>query len=68
MHRRSAFQNKPSPRSATPLVVAIVGLVAAIASFAVSDENLSATLFGSGLITAAFCLFYWVVNPKEGAD
>ncbi len=68
MRRRSTVPNKPSERGAIPLLTAILGLFAAVASFAVADENLAATLCGSGLITAGFCLFYWIVNPANGID
>ena len=56
---------RPSePRSAIPLVVAIIGLLATVASFGINDENVGATIFGSGLITAIFCVFYWIISPK----
>jgi hypothetical protein len=58
MKRRRIQQERPE-RSPTPLVVAILGLLAAIASFYVHNENASATLLGSGLITAAWCMIYW---------
>ena len=53
-------------RSPVPLVVAIGGLLAAIASFYIRNESVSATLLGIGLITAAWCMIYWVAyTPSD---
>jgi len=55
-------------RSPVPLVVAILGLLGAIASFYVRNEGVSATLLGSGLITAGWCLVYWVAYTPSGDE
>jgi hypothetical protein len=53
-------------RSPVPLVVAIVGLLAAVGSFYVKNEGLSGTLLGSGLITAAWSVLYWAAyTPSD---
>ncbi len=57
---RSRIPHRDPERSPIPLVVAIGGLLAAIASFYVRNEGVSATLLGLGLITAGWCLIYWV--------
>ena len=48
----SRIRHESPERSPVPLVVAILGLLAAIASFYVTNEGVSATLLGSGLISA----------------
>jgi len=48
----SRIRHESPERSPVPLVVAILGLLAAIASFYVRNEGVSATLLGSGLISA----------------
>jgi len=65
--KRSRTRRERSPeRSPVPLVVAILGLVAAVASFYVRNEGVSATLLGSGLITAGWCVIYWVAyTPSQ---
>ena len=68
MGKWSPFRNEPAERSAIPLVVAICGLVAAVSSFWLNNEDLSTNVFGCGLISAGWCIFYWIVNPKEGMD
>jgi len=64
--KRVRIRRGTPERSPVPLVVAIVGLLAAIASFYVKNESLSATLLGSGLITAAWCVLYWAAyTPSD---
>lgn len=55
-------------RSSVPLVVAIVGLIAAAGSFAIRDEKLGATLLGSGLITAGWRIVYWLASPGRDSQ
>jgi len=64
--QRGRIPNQSPERSPVPLVVAIGGLLAAIASFYVRNESVSATLLGSGLITAAWCMIYWAAyTPSD---
>ncbi len=65
---RSKLQSKPPERDPTPLYVAATGMLMSIASYAIPGEGVSGTLFGSGLITAGFCIVYWLANPSHGAD
>lgn len=65
MNKRRPPHDEPTERSPIPLIVAIIGLGASDASFAIHDENLSATLFGSGLITASWYILYWFANPTR---
>ena len=68
MLKRRSPRNGPAARSPVPLVVAIIGLLAAILSFAIHDENISASIFGSGLITAGWCILFWFANPTREED
>lgn len=68
MEWRMKLEGRPPERNPTPLYVAAVGLLLAIASFAIAGEGVSGTLFGSGLITAGFCIVYWLANPGQGRD
>jgi hypothetical protein len=61
---RRKLQRESPERDPTPIYMAIVGLLISIASYAVPDELVSGTLFGSGLLTASFCILYWVANPN----
>jgi len=64
--KRGHIRHQIPERSPVPLVVAIAGLLAAIASFYVKSEGVSATLLGSGLITAGWCMIYWVAyTPSD---
>lgn len=64
--RRDRTRSENSERSPVPLVVAIVGLLAAVASFYVRNEGVSATLLGSGLFTAGWCVIYWAAyRPSD---
>jgi hypothetical protein len=64
--KRGRIPKQAPERSPVPLVLAIGGLLAAIASFYVRNESVSATLLGSGLITAAWCMIYWVAyTPRD---
>ena len=65
-HGRRRHQNPD--RSPVPLVVAILGLLSAIASFYVRNEGVSATLLGSGLITAGWCMIYWAAYTPSGDE
>jgi hypothetical protein len=58
------LQREPPERDPTPIYVATVGLLISIASHAIPDERASGTLFGSGLLTAGFCILYWLANPN----
>ncbi len=66
--KRERIRRENSERSSVPLVVAILGLLAAIASFYVRNEGVSATLLGSGLITAGWCMIYWVAYTPSGDE
>jgi hypothetical protein len=55
-------------RSPKPLIVVIAGLISAILSFFTPHEGLSASLFGVGLITAGFCMIYWLADPGQHVD
>ena len=68
MGKRSRLYDVPVERSAVPLIVAICGLVAAVSSFWIDNEFLSGNVSGCGLISAGWCIFYWIINPKEGMD
>ncbi len=61
---RRKLQRKPSERNPIPLYVATVGLLISVTSYAIPDEQVSGTLFGSGLLTAGFCIVYWLANPN----
>jgi len=65
---RSKLQNEPPGRDPRPIYVATVGLLISVASYVIPDEGIAGTLFGSGLITAGFCLVYWLANRTDGAD
>jgi hypothetical protein len=65
-HGRPGHQNPD--RSPVPLVVAILGLLSAIASFYVRNEGVSATLLGSGLVTAGWCVLYWAAYRPSGDE
>ncbi len=64
--KRDRLRREKPERSPVPLLVAIVGLLAAVASFYVRDESVSATLLGSGLITAGWCVLYWAAYTPSG--
>ena len=66
--KRSRIRKESPQRSPVPLVVAILGLLAAIASFYVRNEGASATLLGSGLITAGWCVIYWAAYTPSGDE
>ena len=68
MVKRRLLRDVPVERSPIPLVVAIVGLVAAVASSWITNEDLGADLFGCGLITASYCALYWLISPRERVD
>ena len=68
MSWRKRLQDKPPERDPTPIYVATFGLLMSVASYVIPDEGVAGTLFGSGLITAAFCVLYWLANPTQGAD
>jgi hypothetical protein len=65
---RKRLQSEPPERDTTPLYVATAGLLISIASYAVPNEVLAVTFFGSGLISAGFCIVYWLANPTQGND
>ena len=60
MGKRSPPRNEPAERSAIPLVVAIIGLAASVASFAITDEDLSSTICGCGLRRAGCRGSEWI--------
>lgn len=62
---RKRLQREPPERDPRPIYVASVGLLISVASYAIPDERLAGTLFGSGLITAGFCVVYWLANPTK---
>jgi hypothetical protein len=66
--KRGRIREESPERSPVPLVVAIGGLLAAVASFYVRNEGVSATLLGSGLITAGWCMIYWVAYTPSGDE
>jgi len=68
MNKRRPPQDGPTERSPVPLVVAIIGLIAAVLSFTIRDENISGSIFGSGLITAGWCIVFWFANPTREDD
>ncbi len=68
MGKRRLLQSVQVERSPVPLVVSIVGLVAAVSSFWIANENLSEDVFGCGVISAGYCAFYWLINPKQRPD
>ncbi len=39
-------------------------LLSSVTSYAIPEEQVSGTLFGSGLLTAGFCMVYWLANPN----
>jgi|UPI0001F873EB hypothetical protein len=57
---RRKLQREPPERDLIliPIYVATVGLLISIASYTIPDERVSGTLFGSGLLTAGFCIVY----------
>jgi hypothetical protein len=65
MGRRHNLKRESPDHDPTPIYVAAVGLLISTASYAFPDERVSGTLFGSGLLTAAFCIVYWLANPKS---
>jgi hypothetical protein len=68
MSWRGRLQGKPPERDPRPIYVATFGLLMSAASYAIPDENMAEAFFGSGLITAAFCVIYWLANPTGGLD
>jgi len=68
MNKRRPPHDELAERSPVPLIIAIIGLLAAVVSFAIPDENLSASVFGSGLITTSWCIIYWFANPTREHD
>ncbi|MGD9544467.1 MAG: hypothetical protein AB7F41_00685 [Methylocystis sp.] len=68
MSWRRKLAGKPPERDPRPIYVAAFGLLMAAASYAIPDEGAAGALFGSGLITAAFCLVYWLANPTGGVE
>jgi hypothetical protein len=54
-----------SVRSSTPLAVAILGLLLAILSYAITDEKFGSVVYGSGLISAGFALAHWFAIPIQ---
>lgn len=62
-------QNENSERGPVPLIVAIIGLASAVASFlVVGDDLISQTMRESGMIIAAISLLYWITNPEALTD
>ncbi|MCQ4191134.1 hypothetical protein [Methylocystis suflitae] len=39
-----------------------------VANYALPDKGAAGAVFGSGLITVAFCMVYWLANPTGGLD
>ena len=66
--KRGRVHHPRPQRNPVPLIVAIFGLLAAIASFYVKSESVSATLLGSGLITAGWCMIYWAAYTPSGDE
>ena len=65
---RKRLQAKPPEREPALIYVATVGLLMAVASYAIPNERLAEMLFSSGLITAGFCVVYWLANPTYSDD
>jgi len=64
--KRNRIRHDSLERSEDFLLVAILGLLAAIASFYIRNEGVSATLLGFGLIAAAGSVLYWAAyTPSE---
>jgi hypothetical protein len=68
MSWRKKLLDKPPERDPRPIYVAAFGLLMSVVSYAIPDERLAGAFFGSGLITAAFCVVYWLANPTGGLD
>lgn len=57
----------PKPeRSQRPLWAIIAGLVIALYSFRIQDQNIGTIMMGFGFLCAFFGLAYWLINPKHG--
>jgi len=65
---RRRLLDRPPERDLRPIYVAAFGLLMSIVSYAIPDERMAGAFFGSGLITAAFCVIYWLANPTGGLD
>jgi hypothetical protein len=65
---RSKLEGGPPEHDPTPLYVASAALLLSIISYAIPNESVSGTLFGTGLISAGFCIVYWLANPARGDD
>lgn len=50
-------------RSPLPLLIAIMALLLAIASYAIADESLGRLVYASGLLSAVLALFDWFATP-----
>jgi len=68
MSWRKRLEGRPPERDPRPIYIAAAGLLLSVASYAIPDEGIAGTFFGSGLITAMFCVLYWLANPTQGAD
>ncbi|MGD9540504.1 hypothetical protein [Methylocystis sp.] len=68
MSWRKKLLEKLPERDPRPIYVAAFGLLMSVVSYAIPDERLAGAFFGSGLITAAFCVVYWLANPTGGLD
>lgn len=55
-------------RDPTPIVVAIGFLLMSVLSFWIPDQTLGETARISGIISAIFCVIYWLANPHRGAS
>ncbi|WP_363350913.1 hypothetical protein [Methylocystis echinoides] len=62
---RKRLEKEPHERDPRPIYVAAAGLTLSVASYWIPSEDLAGTLYGSGLITAAFCLLYWIARPPQ---
>jgi hypothetical protein len=68
MQKRRRTRDEDEARTPVPLIVAIVAIVAllvSVASFWIGDEFTAATVFGSGVLTACWCIFFWFVAPDQ---
>jgi lipopolysaccharide export LptBFGC system permease protein LptF len=63
--RAESSESEMNERNATPLAVAIMGLLLAILSYAIKDERLGLVVYGSGLLSAGFALLHWFAQPMQ---
>ncbi len=66
MNWKSKLRKEPDERDPAPVVAATAFLLMAVASFWVPNDGIAQTLRDSGIISAIFCVVYWLAAGRKG--